>query len=95
MVFHKTGQGGFVKMIIFIIIILIVLGYFGLNIQDILKSPLVQKNLTYAWNLTTYVWQNYLKAPAVFLWDKLIIGLGWNSLEKLIGNNKAVSPSSP
>lgn len=85
------GQSsGFVKTIVIIVIALIVLGYFGYNVQDIVNSPTVQKNLNYAWDLVKYVWQNYLEIPATWIWDKIIIGLGWNSLMRLINTNKPV-----
>lgn len=91
MMFHRIGQSsGFVKTIIIIIIALIILGYFGYNVQDIVNSPTVQKNLNYAWDIVQYVWQNYLKVPVMFVWDKIIIGLGWDNLIKLIGGGKAV-----
>lgn len=83
-------QKGFVKAIIIILIALIVLGYFGFNVQNIIQSPMVQKNLNYGWSMVSYVWRNYLEAPAIFIWDKVIIGLGWDNLIRLIGGNKAV-----
>jgi len=90
--FHRIGQkrGGFIKTIVLIVIALIILGYFGYNVQDIVNSPTVQKNLNYAWDIVKYVWNNYLKIPAIFVWEKIIIGLGWNNLAKMIDNNKAV-----
>ena len=88
--FYKMGWGGFIKAIVIIVIALIVLGYFGYNIQDIINSPTVQKNLSYGWGLVSYVWQNYLKVPAMFIWDKIIIGLGWNNLTRLINTNKTM-----
>src|SRR3990167_4565121 len=93
MMFHRIGQkrGGFIKTIVLIVIALIILGYFGYNVQDIVNSPTVQKNLNYAWDLTKYVWQNYLKIPAIFVWEKIIIGWGWDNLVKLVESNKAAS----
>ena len=41
---------GLIKTIIIIVIALIVLGYFGFNIEDILKSQNVQANLNAFWN---------------------------------------------
>lgn len=70
-------------MIIIIVIALIVLGYFGFNIQNIINSPTVQKNLNYAWSLVTYIWQNFLKTPAIFIWDKFVNVFDW-----IMGSNK-------
>ena len=91
MMFHRIGRGnGFIKTIVIIVIALIILGYFGYNVQDIVNSPMVQKNLNYAWDLVKYVWNNYLKAPTIFIWEKIIIGLGWDNLVKFIGTNKVM-----
>ena len=58
---------GFIQIVVLIVIILIVLGYFGLNIRDIIDSPAVSDNLSYAWGVVVHVWQNYLAAPVAYL----------------------------
>ncbi len=83
MTFYKMGQGGFVKLIIIIVIALIVLGYFGFNVADIIKSPTVDSNLSWGKSLVLTVWNNFLKAPVIWIWDNVVIGLGWNGLQKL------------
>ena len=91
MMFHGVGNSsGFIKTIVIIVIALIILGVFGYNVSDIVNSPLVQKNLNYAWDIVQFVWQNYLKVPAIWIWEKIVIGLGWDNLVKLLGS-KAVS----
>lgn len=91
MMFHGIGQSsGFIKTIVVIVIALIILGYFGYNVQDIVNSPMVQKNLNYAWDLVQHVWNNYLKIPMTFIWDKIIIGIGRNNLMKLV---KLIEPN--
>ncbi len=83
MFFYKKGQGGFFQAIVLIIIALVVLGFFGLNIQTVFDSPTVKKNLGYAWGLVKTIWNNLLAKPARFIWDKVIIGLGLEGLKKL------------
>ena len=92
MMFHGIGKSrGFITTIVIIVIALAILGFFGYNVADIANSPTVQNNLNYAWSLVKYVWQNYLQVPAVWIWEKIVIGLGWDSLMKLINANKSVS----
>ena len=76
---HK--RGGFIKIIIILVLALIILGYFGFDIRDILEKPLVQKNLNYVWNFVIFVWDHYLKTPAVFIWDRVIIDLIWDNVK--------------
>lgn len=67
--FHSHPHGGFIKMIILIIIAIIVLSYFGFDLQSIIESPTAQKNLNYAKEFVVHIWDAYLKAPATYLWD--------------------------
>jgi len=74
----KTDQKGLVKLIIVIVIALIILGYFGFNVQHIVQSPQVSDNLHYVWGLVVYVWEfivgiwdKFVIAPIVFIWEKV------------------------
>ena len=58
------GNRGFIGMIVVIIIGLIVLGFFGYNLREIISSGTVHDNLSYAWN-------TFIVAPLTWLWDKL------------------------
>ncbi len=77
-------QRGFLQLVVIIVIVLIVVGYFGLNIREILSSPTVQDNLSYGWALAKNIWQNYLAGPATwvyehilkFLWQLFLDGVG-------------------
>lgn len=51
---------GLVKALVLIIIALVVLGYLGYNLRDIVDSPAVQDNLAYVWELVVKMW-NALK----------------------------------
>jgi len=75
----RTDQG-IIKEIIIIVIALIVLGYFGFNVQNIINSPTVHNNLTYVWNLIVTFWNTYLQASFSYVWNNIIIGIVWNQL---------------
>jgi len=49
-------------MIVAIIISIAILSLFGVDIEERVKSPLIQKNLSYAWSIT--------KAGFIWVWDK-------------------------
>ncbi|MBA4320420.1 MAG: hypothetical protein C0412_18640 [Flavobacterium sp.] len=70
---------GLIKTIIIIVIALIILGYFGFNIKDIINSSAVQANLHAAWDFILMVWNNYLAAPVIYVakifWKILQAGL--------------------
>lgn len=62
---------GFLRLVATIVIALIILGYFGYDIREILASPKVKENLQYAWGLA--------KTAAAFVWDYTLIA--WDSIE--------------
>ncbi len=80
----KNKQGGFLKIILIIVLALVVLGYFGFNLENIINSPTVHSNLQYVWDLAVTMWNKFLVVPATFIWDKIVIGIVWDSLLKLI-----------
>lgn len=65
------GNRGFIKMILLIVIALIVLGFFGYNLRDIVNKPVVHDNLAYVWGIVVYLWNTFIVAPFVWLYDKL------------------------
>ena len=58
---------GLIKTIVIIVIALIILGYFGFNIVDIINGPTVQANLHAAWDFAMMIWNNYLAAPVIYI----------------------------
>lgn len=85
---HQGGQTGFIKLIILLVAVLIILGYFGFNLENIVNSPAVSANLHYVWNLAVSFWDRFLLVPALFVWNKIIVGVLWNSLNNIL--SKAV-----
>jgi hypothetical protein len=76
MIKHNThNRGGLVRMVIFIIIILIVLAYFGLNLRSIVASPTFQDNWSYVTGLAVDIWNKYLSGILSYLWTHLVLPL--------------------
>jgi hypothetical protein len=44
-------EKGFINAVILVVLALIILGYFNINIAEILDLPMVKNNLMYLWNL--------------------------------------------
>ena len=77
------GNRGLIKAVFVILVALIVLGYFGYKLEDIMGKDAVKNNLQYAWDLVVTVWNKFLLKPATFVWDKIAVDLIWNNLQKL------------
>jgi len=87
-----------IKWIIFIVAILIFLGYIGFDVRKAVEAPTTQSNLTYAKNVTIYIWNKYLEKPAKYLWKEVFIKLIWTPTieiltEKISGETAAISTS--
>lgn len=76
---------GFIQIILIIVIALIVLGYFSINIADVMASPVVKENLAYVWNLVKDVWGTYLSGPAAWVWEHIVRVL-WDLFLEGVGN---------
>jgi hypothetical protein len=72
---------GLIKTILLIIVALIVLGYFGFNVGDIIKSPTVQANLNTAWDFVMKIWNDYLAAPCLYVWNNFFVGVLWKLIQ--------------
>lgn len=70
---------GFIRTVILIVIALIVLGYFGFDVKEIINGSTVQSNLKTAWDFVLMVWNNYLAAPVIFIIDFI-----WNIIKTAI-----------
>ena len=71
---------GLVKMIILIIAILLLLAYLGFNLRSIVNSPTFVDNWEFLKTLCVKIWDNYLRVPVIFAWDKVFIPYVWNPI---------------
>jgi hypothetical protein len=70
----KKDQG-FIKLIIIIVIAIIILGFLGIDIKQVVESPTTQHNFSYVTQVLLYIWDHFLKVPAMFIWDTVILPL--------------------
>ncbi len=66
---NLTTNQGFIKLIIIVIVAVIILGYYGLDVRKVVEGPTVQKNLAYVGHVASDIWNGYLKAAVVFIWE--------------------------
>lgn len=84
----EMGQGGFIKMIIVILITLALLKIvFDFDIFTFLKIPAVQNAVSYIWNIIMAVWNAGLEKIVLFAWEngKQLLSIGWTNLITLLG----------
>jgi uncharacterized membrane protein (Fun14 family) len=66
----STNQRGFVKTIVLILIGVVMLSYFGINLEEVTKNQLFKKNLAFTWREVTYVWNSFVVAPITHVFNK-------------------------
>jgi hypothetical protein len=79
---NHTSNRGFIQFIILIIIVIAVLSYFGINIQNAFNSPTAQSNFGFVGNWVQYAWNNWLATPVTWVWDNVVVGILWNLILK-------------
>jgi hypothetical protein len=76
----RQGSGGFIKLLIAIIIALVVLSYFGFDLRSLIESPQTQANLKYFWGLLENIWFSYIWKGIGFIWNDIIVGYLWKNI---------------
>ena len=78
MIFYNTTQGGgLIRNVLFIIVLLLVLAYFGFNLRGLVNSPTFQDNWAFVKGLVVDLWTKYLSAPFTYVYSKVFIPLIW------------------
>lgn len=68
-----NSQAGLAKLIIILIVAILVISYFGINIQQIAESETGKANFGYVWSLVQKAWvwlgEMYQKYLAIYFGD--------------------------
>ncbi|MEK7120785.1 MAG: hypothetical protein AAB840_01705 [Patescibacteria group bacterium] len=78
----NNNKGGFIKLLISLIIALIILSYFGFDLKKIIEAPLTQQNLNYFYDILKNIW-GYIYQGIVYVWNEIIIGIFWNNVNNI------------
>ena len=68
-------------------ILILVLGYFNVSVEEVVESPQAQENLNYVKGETRTLWERYLKDPVTYLWKDVWVDIFWqgflNNMERI------------
>lgn len=76
-------NGGFIRDIVIIVIAVLALNYIGFNVRDQLDSPEVKSFFMGILGNLFNIWENYIKEPALYIWNTFIIGVVWEWIQKI------------
>lgn len=65
----KKSNGGFLKLLIIIIIGIFILSAMNVDLRELVNSPVMQNNIAYVYGGVKSVWDNYLRTPVMFFWN--------------------------
>ncbi len=68
-------EQGFIKFIVIIIIAVLILSYYGINLEEIAKSPAARANFGFIKESVLWIWNVILKTPVMFIWDVILMPL--------------------
>ena len=72
-------QGGFIKLIVLIVVAILVLGYFNIRIRDIAEKPETKDNISYVTEISSKAWHSYLSRPVLYFWNNIFVGILWSA----------------
>lgn len=84
-----NGQKGIslLGVLIFGFILILVLGYFNVSVEEVVESPQAQENLEYVKGETRTLWDRYLEGPVSYLWQDVWVDIFWegflNNMERI------------
>ncbi|OHA16391.1 MAG: hypothetical protein A3G52_01950 [Candidatus Taylorbacteria bacterium RIFCSPLOWO2_12_FULL_43_20] len=80
---NKNDRGrGLVKTAVVVIIAVTLLVYFSSDVRDFFYRDDVKNFIAQILNIIFTIWDGYVKVPATFLWDKLVVGILWGVIIK-------------
>ena len=90
---RTTGERGFIKWIIILIIGIILASYFfDFSVQDAIEDEQTQSNLGYIKENAIHFYDTYLRNTIEYLWNDIFIELLWNNF---VGNLEAINNGEP
>ena len=90
--FDKEKGISIIGIIILGFIFILVLSYFNISVKSVVESPTGQENINYVGGGTRNLWNDYLKAPASYLWNDVFVNIFWKSF---INNMERIRDGKP
>lgn len=88
---HSNKNSGFIKLILLIIVVILILSYFGVSLRKVANSQTSKENFEFIkeigisiWDFCVSIWNKYLAEKMMFIWNDIIIKYGWNFITENI-----------
>ena len=74
---NQRGGISILGILFFGFTIILVLSYFNISIRVVVESPTTQDNINYVGGAGKSLWDDYLKQPALYFWNNILIPFFW------------------
>jgi hypothetical protein len=88
----KEGGISILGIILLTIILIFVLSYFNISVKSVVESPTAKDNVNYVGGAGKNLWNDYLKKPVTYFWDKVVVDLLWASF---VSNMERIRDGQP
>jgi hypothetical protein len=79
---------GIVHLIILVIIAIVIISLFGVSLRSVTEEGTLKDNFIFAKYVAIEAWNNYLKVPFIWTWEKLITPFIINPINNYLEKNK-------
>lgn len=90
--FNRQKGISLIGILVLAFILILVLSYFGISVKSVVESPTGQENISYVGGGTRNLWNDYLKAPASYLWNDIFVNIFWKSF---VNNMERIRDGQP
>ena len=92
---NKKGIKGGISLIGVLIlgfVLILALSYYKISIKSVVESPTAKENINYVGGASKNLWNDYLKKPADYFWNKIVVNLLWKSF---VNNMERIRDGKP
>ncbi|MBI2610289.1 hypothetical protein HYW53_03960 [Candidatus Giovannonibacteria bacterium] len=65
-------EKGFIQLIVIIVLSIIIVSLLGISLGELFQNQVLKDNFSITFKALNYVWNNFLAAPAVYVWHTLV-----------------------
>ena len=88
---RSNKNSGFIKLVLVIIVVILLLSYFGVSLRKVANSQAGKDNFGFVkeigvkvWDFCLSIWNQYLEQKVLFIWNDIIVKYGWNFITQMI-----------
>ncbi|PIR69833.1 MAG: hypothetical protein COU47_00125 [Candidatus Niyogibacteria bacterium CG10_big_fil_rev_8_21_14_0_10_46_36] len=62
-------EKGIIQILIIFILFVVVLSLLGVSLSSLTQNETLRNNFSFVWHWSSFIWENYLKAPTTAVWN--------------------------